>query len=487
MAQMRVSGGRAYSFSLAARIPEEPERVHLPVSFDQQRHVSFGSRPGSWMAVAFSLPHPVDREVIGRAWQHVIARHGTLRSVFLPAQTAATHGESGAVDTLPSRAGELDLVQAQLGDGTWEALGKTVGETARDTAGENAGSTMSPDQVRAALRAHFDQVCEPFAAPSHRLCLIEPENARPDQNSHTQDDDAPPQVIIGSDHSHVDAWSLLVLARDLSSCVEDLVSGREPGADLPEAEAFQEHTLMLQRRPEAPVGVVARWRDILDAGGGTMPRFPLDLGDLSSPVPEVVEIRDVFDAEELETVEAFAAQRGVRLIAVAVAVMTRLADELVGQPLRAVFPVHSRDDPRWFGSVGWFITNSVIENSSADYAGSYQAVKEAIKLGSYPLEPIMKPYGGMPQDAGMFAMSWLDHRKLPVNVDEQMDPQHVSAVIETDGVMIWFVVNHTGMHLRCRYPDNRQARRSMRTWLAGLVYGLRAPLEHPQEWVKAEH
>lgn len=99
----------------------------------------------------------------------------------------------------------------------------------------------------------------------------------------------------------------------------------------------------------------------------------------------------------------------------------------------------------------------------------------------------MKPYGGMPQDAGMFAMSWLDHRKLPVNVDEQMDPQHVSAVIETDGVMIWFVVNHTGMHLRCRYPDNRQARRSMRTWLAGLVYGLRAPLEHPQEWVKAEH
>ena len=50
-------------------------------------------------------------------------------------------------------------------------------------------------------------------------------------------------------------------------------------------------------------------------------------------------------------------------------------------------------------------------------------------------------------------------------------------MIRTDGVMIWFVINDSGMHLRCRYPDTRQARRAMRTWLAGLVYGLRAPLE----------
>lgn len=208
-----------------------------------------------------------------------------------------------------------------------------------------------------------------------------------------------------------------------------------------------------------------------------MPNFPLNLGDLSVPAQEVVEVRDVFDAEELAFLEAHAAAHGVRLIAVAVSVMTRLARELAGQPLRTVFPVHSREDPRWFDSVGWFITNSVLENDDESYAASYRTVKEAIRLGSYPLGPIMEPYGGMPQEPGMFAMSWLDHRKLPVNVAEDLNPQHVSAVIRTDGVMIWFVINDSGMHLRCRYPDTRQARRAMRTWLAGLVYGLRAPLE----------
>lgn len=208
-----------------------------------------------------------------------------------------------------------------------------------------------------------------------------------------------------------------------------------------------------------------------------MPRFPLDLGDVSAPVEEIVEIRDVFDAEELAHVETHAAEQQVRLIAVAVSVMTRLAAELSGEPFRAVFPVHSRHDPRWFDSVGWFITNSVLENHQDDYQGAYAAVKEAIGLGSYAMAPIMRPYGGMPQDPGMFAMSWLDHRKLPVNVAEELNPQHVSAVSRTDGVMIWFVINQTGLHLRCRYPNTRQARRSMRTWLAGLVYGLRAPLE----------
>ncbi len=108
-------------------------------------------------------------------------------------------------------------------------------------------------------------------------------------------------------------------------------------------------------------------------------------------------------------------------------------------------------------------------------------MKEAVRLGSHPLAPIMRPYGGMPQDPGMFAMSWLDHRKLPVNVPETLRPQHISAVIRTDGVMVWFVINESGMHLRCRYPDTRQARRAMRTWLAGLVYGLRGPLEGMQK------
>lgn len=54
----------------------------VPVSFDQQRHVGAGERPGSWMAISVSMPNAVSRKDLERAWLEVIERHGTLRTVF---------------------------------------------------------------------------------------------------------------------------------------------------------------------------------------------------------------------------------------------------------------------------------------------------------------------------------------------------------------------------------------------------------------------
>ena len=455
VSQMQVQPGRLYTLPVCAQMPEGQPVLRLPVSFDQDRHVSAGSRPGSWMAVAFCLPIPADRQAIAQAWAQVIRRHGTLRSVFT------------WKDPHDDDAGELSPQNSRLSGGPESRLHLTAAEITFGAWQELSDSgPQSADAIRACLGSHFDEVCRSFGAPSHRLCLIEDEA-----------EERTPQVVIGSDHAHVDAWSLLVLVRDVTECVQDVLAGRPAGDRLPPAEPFAAHTHQMENQLLPPDEVTSRWSDILAAGGGSMPRFPLDLGDVSAPVEEIVEIRDVFDSEELAHVETHAAEQQVRLIAVAVSVMTRLAAELSGEPFRAVFPVHSRHDPRWFDSVGWFITNSVLENHQDDYQGAYAAVKEAIGLGSYAMAPIMRPYGGMPQDPGMFAMSWLDHRKLPVNVAEELNPQHVSAVSRTDGVMIWFVINQTGLHLRCRYPNTRQARRSMRTWLAGLVYGLRAPLE----------
>lgn len=92
------------------------------------------------------------------------------------------------------------------------------------------------------------------------------------------------------------------------------------------------------------------------------------------------------------------------------------------------------------------------------------------------LEPVELSDGGMPATPGMSAVSWLDHRRLPVAVDDALDPQHVSAVIRTDGVMIWFVVDDAGLHLRCRYPDTDEAGEHVPAWLEAIVAGMREPL-----------
>ena len=419
VAQMALPDGRVRSLALAA----DGAGSRLPVSFDQGRHVGEGDRPGSWMALALRLPGPADEVALAAAWAAVVARHGTLRTVF-------SRDDAGA----------LVLETAALGTGEWIEHPVPHGRATREV-----------------LRDVLDASCRPFSRPSHRLCLIEPGAGAPDPR---------PALVIAADHSHVDMWSVLVLARDLFAALD--------GAALEPAPAFAEHTAVLAAMPPAPEAVTERWRGILDAEGGMMPVFPLGLGDVSEPRAEVVEVRDVLDAPGEARLTRRAEALGVRAIALAMSVLADVTRRLADRPLRAVFPVHSRNEPRWHDAVGWFITNAVIECADPDPGACAVAVREAIALGSYPLAPILAPYGGMPATPGMFAISWLDARRMPIALDPTLEAQYVSAVIRTDGVMIWFIANDTGLHLRCRYPDTPEARANVGAWLDAIGAGLAA-------------
>jgi mycolipenoyl-CoA---2-(long-chain-fatty acyl)-trehalose mycolipenoyltransferase / long-chain-acyl-CoA---trehalose acyltransferase len=399
---------------LTTRPVGEPVR-EVPVSFDQRRHVGEGDRAGSWMALAFEVPDAADLVAFERAWMRVVARHGALRTVF-------AEGDAG-----------LRLRETDLTSGGWWPLAVPPGVTIRD-----------------ALHHALDAQCRPFARPSHLLAAVVP-------------DAGPPTLVIASDHAHVDMWSLLVLARDL-------LDETRGSVDAPDD--FGTHSAVLEALPPAPERVTSRWRDILHAGGGRLPVFPLPLGDVDAPRPEVVEVRDVLDDGAAERFEAVAADAGVRPTALALSVLARVTRDLAGAPLRAVFPVHSRSEPRWLDSVGWFITNSVIECEDADPRAVAASVREAMALGSHPLAPILGP-AGPPPAPGMFAISWLDTRRLPA-VEGARSIQFISAAIKTDGVMIWFILNATGLHLRCRYPDTPEARANVGRWLDAVESGIRA-------------
>ncbi|MGO2660617.1 hypothetical protein [Mycetocola reblochoni] len=411
--------------SLSTRITDGPGRP-LPISFDQRRHVERGDRPGSWMAVTFRLPTGVDDARLADAWLRVVRRHGSLSSVF------ADDGTGG-----------LALRSAEVVADGWVDHDAAAGQHPRDV-----------------LREVLDRSCRPFSAPAHRLCVLTPGPGEPDRR---------PVAIIASDHAHVDMWSMLVLARDLLQAIET-------DGELPPVAAFAAHTAVLEALPPAPPGITRRWGEILAAGDGSMPVFPFDLGDVSEPRPEVVEVHDVLDARGTALFEAASARSGVRPISTALAIMTAVTQRLGGGPLRAVFPVHSRSEERWRDAVGWFITNSVIECTEPSPAACARAVRDAIALGSHPLAPIMAPYGGMPEGPGMFALSWLDGRRLPPGPDIP-ELSSVSASIRTTGVMIWFIINDTGLHLRCRYPDTAEARANVGGWIAALLDEFRAAAE----------
>ncbi|WP_067654348.1 GNAT family N-acetyltransferase [Nocardia harenae] len=420
VAHLRLPFGRLLGFDVIAG----PPGASLPISFDQRRHVGAGDRAGSWMALSCRLSAPVPLDRLATAWLAVIARHGTLRSVFVP----GADGEPG-------------LHEVEIGPGGWVEHAIAPGEAVND-----------------ALRAVLDRACSPYSRPSHRLCVLETA--------------AGPTVVVAADHAHVDMWSMLVIARDLLTALAAVRRGDPPA--LPPAPAFAEHTRALRARPPAPAEVHRRWAEVLAGSGDVMPRFPLPLG-AAAPREERVEVRDVLDVDDSAALAARARDAAVSTLALVVAAMTEVTRELAGAPLRAVFPVHSRYEATWHDSVGWFITNSLLESADPDPGAAAAAVQEAVRMGSWPLADILRPWGGMPEAPGMFAISWLDLRRLPVRVDATgLEAQYVGATIRTDGVMLWFVLDETGLHLRCRYPDTPEARRHVGGWLDTLIARLRA-------------
>ena len=424
VAHLRLPFGRLYGYDVSVGAPGE----QLPVSFDQARHVAEGDRPGSWMALSFRLPEQVAREHLAAAWLAVVARHGTLRTVFSPP---------------PDGEGDPLLHQVEVGPGQWVEHPVRPGQA-----------------VNEALRDVLDVACRPYARPSHRLCVLETADG--------------PTVVIGADHAHTDMWSMLVVARDLLTALPLARAGQDPTAALPPVAAFSEHTRQLVEHPAAPAEVRERWAEIIAEGGDVMPRFPMPLGDVEAPTRERVEVRDVLDVDDCAAFGAEALDRGVSTLALVVSAMTKVTRELAGEPLRAVFPVHSRYEETWHDAVGWFITNSVLQVGDDHPKAAAAAVKEAVRLGSHPLADVLAPWGGMPATPGMFAISWLDLRRLPVRVDSAgLEAQYVGAEILTDGVMLWFVLDENGLHLRCRYPDTPESRANVGAWLDELVSTLR--------------
>lgn len=416
LAHLRLPFGRLWGYDVSVSDLDQ----QLPVSFDQRIHVSAGARPGSWMALSIRLPARVSRESLADAWLAVIACHSTLRTAFTPGPD-----------------GDPRLHEIDIRPGRWVEHQIASGQAVND-----------------ALQAVLNATCSPYQRPSHRLCVLETA--------------AGLTVVIAADHAHVDMWSMLVIARDLLSMLAGRTSSLRP------APAFVTHTQALLDRPAAPERVRERWAQIIGDSGGVMPRFPLSLGE-SGTHPERVEVRDVFDVDDGASFDAQARDDGVSTLALAVVAMTAVTRELAGAPLRAVFPVHSRFDENWHDSVGWFITNSVLESAVAEPRAAADAVKEAVQLGSWPLADVLAPWGGMPMAPGMFAISWLDQRRLPVRIDAVgLDAHYVSATIHTDGVMLWFIQDESGLHLRCRYPDTSAARTNVGAWLDLLVSRLQA-------------
>ncbi|MDO5634562.1 MAG: peptide synthetase [Micrococcus sp.] len=426
VAHLRLPFGPLSSYAVTVGEPGEAWEL----SADQARHIGEGPRAGSWMALAFTWPTPVDPQRLADAWQATVARHPTLRTVTDVDDDGAT-----ILRTVPVLGGQ------------WTRHTVATGQ--------------SPQE---AVREILDAACSPEQRPAHRLCTID-----------TMDGTT---VVLGIDHSHVDMWSFMVILQELWTRLETSpTTSSSPTADTAaalsrlgeEAPGFEQHTRERRCLPHAAPATRQRWHAILDQHEGHFPVFPLPLGT-QEPVVERVVLRTVLGVEDSAALRERARARKVSALSLVVAAMTEATAMLSDRPFAALFPIHTRHAQRWHASVGWFTLNSLLAPASAAPEDAAAAIREAIALGQERVEDIEHADGGQLAVPGLFAVSWLDLRRLPVQVDTHaVSAELISARIHTDGVMLWFISDASGLHLRCRFPDTAAARESVTRWLDEVV------------------
>ncbi|MGI9126155.1 MAG: condensation domain-containing protein, partial [Mycobacterium sp.] len=229
------------------------------------------------------------------------------------------------------------------------------------------------------------------------------------------------------DHVHADAMFMVGLFVEMHMNYAALVEGGAP-IKLPEAGRYLDYCT---RQREYTSGLtldspeVGEWLEFLRANGGTMPKFPLPLGDPAVPCTGdliTVKLMDAHDSDRFETV---CAQAGVRFIGGVFACAAMAERELTAIDTYNVITPTTTRTPAEFMTTGWFtgivpISVPVGDLNFVQLARALQAdFDSGMHLANVPIERVLELAEPLPDirkpGPGVPMLSYLDIGLPPLN------------------------------------------------------------------------
>lgn len=390
----------------------------------------------SWLGAAFRIPGPLDHDAFRTAVRQWIDRHEPLRS----------HAEltaDGRIRRYTVEPGGIDLNEVRH---EYEFDEDTVYERVHDL---------------------FDELTSPHRWPAYLFVTLE--------HSDPDDPAAECTVFFAADHSLIDGFSVVLVAHEITSLYTEAQAG--PPALLVPAGSYidfgaQERALAAtadQRHPS-----VACWRSAYVRSKGRLSDFPLDLGP--RPVERVAQravSEWVFDAAQAAAFNTVCHRAGQNFFAGVLACLAEANLELTGNTVfRTVTPVHTRNDPHWATSLGWFVGLAPIEFDIAgttDFASAAARAAEAM-ASTKPAAKV--PFARVEEILGIpirprFVVSFMDIRFVPM---AQQWPEIQARALRsrhyTHDVYLW--VNRTphGVNISARFPGTPTATENVFRFLA---------------------
>jgi hypothetical protein len=278
------------------------------------------------------------------------------------------------------------------------------------------------------------------------------------------------------DHLHCDPMLIAGLYVEIVMNYNALLEGKAP-ATLPPAASYDDFC-MRESQFESSMTLdspqVRKWIEFAEANGGSLPDFPLPLGDQSIPCGGDVHVEQLLGPDQTAEFEAVCQRAGTRFSGGLFACAALAQYELAGtETYYGLTPVDKRKSPADFMTVGWFtgvvpFTVPVDPNSFEETARAAQASFDAnMDLAYVPYDRVLELAPWLKKHGPQFTMmSYMDAGLPPLSAIVATALDGVDATAYTDGrspAYMYMTVMRLfdEVSLMVSYPNNPIARESV--------------------------
>lgn len=292
---------------------------------------------------------------------------------------------------------------------------------------------------------------------------------------------------ISIDHVHTDAMFMGMVLAEIHMMYAALAGGSGP-IPLPAAGSYDDYCvrqnhLLSSLTLESPE--VLEWIRFAERNDGTMPHFPLPLGESSVPCSgDLITVR-LLDRQQSDRFEAACTAAGARFIGGVFACAALAEHELTGcEAYHVITPTTTRQTPAEFQTTGWFtgvvpITVPIDPSSFCVTARAAQAsFDNGLFMSHVPFDRVLEladaTMGLRAPEPGVPMVSFLDAGLPPLSASIIAEWERMNGKIYSDTrlayqIGLWVNRGERETTVTVAFPDNPIARESIERYLAAMT------------------
>jgi mycolipenoyl-CoA---2-(long-chain-fatty acyl)-trehalose mycolipenoyltransferase / long-chain-acyl-CoA---trehalose acyltransferase len=287
---------------------------------------------------------------------------------------------------------------------------------------------------------------------------------------------------VSVDHVHVDAMIIGLTLMEFHIMYGALVGGGAP-LELPKAGSYEEFCMREQRFTSALTAEspqVRTWTQFAERNAGSMPDFPLPLGDVSKPSDADIVTMRMLDEQQTTRFESGCIAAGARFIGGVMASCGLAEHELTGAD--TYYGLTPRDTRRPGDAMtqGWFtglipITVPIAGSSFGDAARAAQvSFDSGQNLAEVPYDRVVELAPTVHRPRPNFpVVNFLDASTAPLSVLLTADLENLNIGVFSDNrysyqMSIYVIRVEQETAVTVMFPDNPVAQESVARYLAAL-------------------